>query len=146
MRLKPIFLAVLGVIALSLPSCGRKAPPFLPEKTMELRVDRLEAHIEEGLIVLRGKVIPYREREMGDIVAARVYHVLYFPDDKPCEGCPIRFGDYRDFREVVISKDAFYLKFPGTEKAGIHYFAVCLVGQNRGVGPISDNAILSIDN
>jgi len=146
LRRRYIFIAVLGIIALSLLSCGRKAPPFLPERTMALRVDHLDARLEAGAVVLRGNIVPYKEKENAHIIGARLYHIRYSFDDRPCEGCPIKFAGYRDIKGDRISKDAFYLEVPGTRKAGIHYFSVCLLGQNKAVGPISERVTLSIND
>ena len=142
-----ILIVAFGVFLLTLAACGKKAPPFLPERVMVLRVDRLNAGWEKGAVVLRGSVVDPqgRPQEGGNIIGCRVYHSRYSTEDAPCEGCPIEYGGFKVIKGGVITKEGFHCPVPGIEEEGIHFFEVRLIGRDAGVGAPSNRAKLRID-
>ena len=83
-----ILLVTLAAISMALFTCGKKGPPFLPERTMPLRVGHLEAGRENGTVILRGNIIGPQGISLKNenIIGCRVYHVWYSLTDAPCEG------------------------------------------------------------
>jgi len=142
-----ILLVTLGVILLALVTCGKKAPPFLPERVMPLRVAKLKAGWEKGAVVLRGSVVgpQGRSREGGDVIGCRVYHARYPKKDAPCEECPIEYGGFKVIKGEVITEKEFYCPVPGIDTKGIHFFEVRLIGTDGAVGAPSTRAKLTID-
>ena len=143
-----ILIVAFGVFLLTLSACGKKAPPFLPERVMVLRVDRLNAGWEKGGVVLRGSVVGPQGRTQGggEIIGCRVYHSRYSIEDAPCEGCPIEYEGFKVIKGGVITKEGFYCPVPGIEKEGFHFFEVRLIDRNGAIGPASNRAKLRIDD
>jgi len=145
---KGILLVTLGVSLLALISCGKKAPPFLPEKIMPLKVARLEAASEKGAVVLRGSIVDPegKSRKGDDVAGCRVYHARYPVNDPPCEGCPITYGGFKVIKGEVTKEKEFYCPVPGIETKGIHFFEVRLIGRNGAIGTASNRVKLRIDD
>ena len=142
-----ILLVTLAAISMALFTCGKKAPPFLPERTMPLRVGHLEAGRESGTVILRGSIIGPQgiSFKNKDIIGCRVYHVWYSLTDAPCEGCPINYRGFKEIKGEVTQKGKFYCPFPGIEKKGFHFFEVQLIGKNGALGARSNRTKLRID-
>ena len=143
----PVFLsaAFAAVFMVFLPACGKKGPPFLPERKFTIKVDRLTGKWDNGKISLEGYV-KGDDKRRSDITGCRVYHAWYTKDNPPCEGCPIEMRDFKEIKEKVVSGDRFKCEVIDVDKKGIWFFQVRLVGRNGAVGPPSERVKVVIDN
>jgi predicted small lipoprotein YifL len=128
-------------------ACGKKGPPFLPDKEFPFRVAPLKAECENGVIHLKGTVVDSQGRvmDMSDIKGCRIYHACYALDNPPCEGCPIDYGKFKEITAEVTTEGKFSCRAPGKKGKGIHFFKIRLIGQKGEIGPFSDRAKLEID-
>jgi hypothetical protein len=136
------FLAVVGVLLL-VPSCGKKAPPFLPQKHFDARVLSLNAENQEGYVLLKGNV-PDAQRDAGNLRGCRVYFAQYSPDDSPCEGCPIEYQGYHSFGPEVVKDGKFSCKIGEITPGQIYFFRVNLVGPEEVLGPPSNDVRVEV--
>ena len=144
-RLPVFFLAALAaVVMVLLPACGKKGPPFLPEKKLVIKVDRLTGKWENGKVRLEG-YIGGDDKRRSDVTGCRIYHTWYPMDNPPCEGCPIEMADFRDIKEMEISGDLFTCEIPGVKKKGVWFFELRLIGRNGALGPPSERVKVTID-
>ena len=143
----PVFLlaALAAVFMVLLPACGKKGPPFLPEKKLVTKVDRLTGKWENGKVRLEG-YIEGDDKRRSDVTGCRIYRVWYPVDNPPCEGCPIDMADFRDIKEMEISGDRFTCEIPEVKKKGIWFFEVRLIGRNGALGPPSERVKVTIDD
>jgi predicted small lipoprotein YifL len=141
---KKIFL-VLVAAAVTLTvvgSCGKKGPPFIPEKQPPHRVKELKGEWVDGDVLLSGKV--GEENGQGQEVAGcKVYHAWYPLEGAPCEGCPIDFKELQTIEGEVVKGRRFKCMVSQVRKKGIHYFRVALMGADGEVGPSSNTAKVS---
>lgn len=147
MRYRPALLLVtLGLILLSSAPCGKKGPPFLPQRVMPLRVTELKAEREKGGVFLRGRVVgpKGKSRETAEVEGCQVYHARYSISGAPCEGCPIEYGDPKVIKGELITGEGFQCQVPGIERGGIHFFQVLLIGRDGAVSAPSERAKLII--
>ena len=142
----PVFLlpALAAVFMVLLPACGKKGPPFLPEKKLVTKVDRLTGKWENGKVRLEG-YIAGDDKRRSDVTGCRVYHVWYPMDNPPCEGCPIDMADFKEIKGMEISDDRFTCEIPGVKKKGIWFFEVRLIGSHGAIGPPSERVKVMID-
>lgn len=143
-----IFFAVSALIVLSSYGCGKKAPPFLPEKEFPFTVMELNVEIESEYIALKGRIASTKDRRINkeEVKGCRIYHAWYAPDACPCESCPISYSVYRDIEGQVVDKGSFFCRISMDAEKGIHFFKVSLIGQNRAIGPTSNQAKLAISD
>ena len=142
----PVFLlaALAAVFMVLLPACGKKGPPFLPEKKLVTKVDRLTGKWKNGKVRLEG-YIAGDDKKRSDVTGCRVYHAWYPMDNPPCEGCPIEMADFIDIKEMEISGDRFTCEIPGVKKKGIWFFEGRLIGSHGAIGPPSERVKVMID-
>lgn len=140
--------AAVALIILSAFGCGRKSPPFLPEKDFPYTVMQLQVERETGNIALKGTVssINGRGTDRAEIKGCRIYHAWYAPYDSPCEGCPVNYSVYQDVEGEFITEGGFYCRIPMEAKKGIHFFKVSLISRNSAVGPPSNQARFAVDD
>jgi hypothetical protein len=136
------FLVVLGVLLL-VPSCGKKAPPFLPQKSFDATVSSLNAEGREGYILLKGSVSGAPGAD-ANLTGCRVYFAQYSPDDSPCEGCPIEYQGYHPFGPEVAKGGKFFCKIDGVTPGRVYFFRVNLVGPKDVLGPPSDDVRVEV--
>ncbi|MCP4664942.1 MAG: hypothetical protein GY849_01145 [Deltaproteobacteria bacterium] len=143
-----LFLIVLGVILFSQLSCGRKAPPFVPEERVHLRVTQLKGEWKKGDVVLKGRVaVPQGgEKEISQITGCRVYHARYSAGNPPCETCPLTYKAYTEIKGEVIKEGRFLCRLRKEKNKGLHFFEVRLIGKRGEPGPSSNRVKLTIDN
>ncbi len=141
-----ILFVSLGLLLMVGVTCGKKAPPFLPERVMPLKVTQLKAGWKKGTIVLSGIIAGPQGSPRGDrdVTGCRVYHARYTKDNAPCEECPVHYEGFKLIKGEVIKTEGFYCPVPGIEKKGIHFFEVRLVGSDGAVGAPSNRARLVI--
>lgn len=142
LRKGALTLSLFVAIFAAIPSCGKKAPPFLtPKEPLSARVVDLKGEWEGDDIVLRGVI-----REEGAnakskaIIGLRVYYAEYPLTSPPCEGCPLGFDAYEDFGKEVLADGGVDFTVKGKEKDRIYYFKVHLLGDKGLVGPPSNIA------
>ena len=142
----PLFLLVAfaAFFMVLFSGCGKKGPPFLPEKKLTVRVDRLTGKWEDGQVRLKG-YIKGDDKKGSDIASCRIYHAWYPADNPPCEGCPIEMTGFNKTMEMEVSGDQFTCDIPGVEKKGIWFFEVRLIGSNGAAGPPSERIKLNIE-
>jgi predicted small lipoprotein YifL len=140
-----VLILILAVVFITA-GCGRKKPPFLPKKNIPIRVENLEAVWEDGFFHLRGTAVypEGRKEKMPAVSGCRVYYAFYAQNSPPCEGCPIDFALLREVEGAVVTEKAFSCDVPMKKKKGIYFFKVCLTGQNKEKGPLSDRAKVTI--
>ena len=140
MRKTPLM--VLGLLLAGLmitTSCGKKGPPFIPERTFDLTVTNLQGEGGEGYFLLTGD-IPGFDHAKGDgrsITGCRVYYADYPVDRPPCADCPIEYQGYHRFGPEVITAEGFTCRIPGKTEGRIHFFRVYLTGPDGAMGPPS---------
>lgn len=134
------------MVFLSLAACGKKAPPFLTERSMALRVDRLSAAIEDVTFVLKGKVVsPGDQKEkLSDVVGCRVYYAWYDPKDPLCDGCPVEYQGFEEIKGAVFAEGRFHCRLSRQKRRGTWFFEVRLIGPKDTVGPPSSRAKLIV--
>ena len=148
MRLdRALLFVVLAAMFLALTACGKKGPPFLPERKIFSRVEQLQAELENGVVELKGHIAPpqARKKDTSDITGCRIYHTWYALDNPPCEDCPIEFPDHQDITGEVNTGAGFSCQVPVKKRKGIHFFEVRLLGRRGAIGPLSDRAKLIVD-
>jgi len=128
-------------------ACGKKEPPFLPQKAFSVSVVDLKGEWGEGYIFLSGKINdPVEPKEAMTVVkGCRVYYGQYPLDNPPCAGCPIKYHGYHGFGPEVITEKGFFCKVPGKRKEHIYYFEVKLVGPDGNLGPSSNRVKVSVE-
>ncbi len=142
----PVFLlaALAAVFMMLLPGCGKKGPPFLPEKKLVTKVDRLTGKWENGKVRLEG-YIEGDDKRKSDVTGCRIYRVWYPVDNPPCEGCPIEMSGFKEIKEKVGSDGRFNCEVLDVEKKGIWFFEVRLIGSHGAIGPPSERVKVMID-
>jgi len=137
--LKLVMFLLVGGVLLGGLSCGKKGPPFLPQKTFNLSVVDLRGKCERDAVFLEGKIMDLSraEKKAAMVKGARVYYVTYPLSDKPCEGCPLLFRAYREFGEEVASGENFLCRFPIHSRPKVYFFKVQLIGPEGTLGPRS---------
>ncbi len=138
-----ILLSILFVIT----GCGKKGPPFLPEKVISLRVDRLSADWKNGTFQFLGGIAgPQDEIDASSsIKGCRIFYAFYPADNPPCEDCPIDYTVFKEIEDTLINESQFLCNVSGEKKKGIYFFKVRLIGQEGEIGPDSDRAKLVIE-
>lgn len=134
-----ILLLIFGVLSVG-PSCGTKAPPFIPKEEFTARVEDLRGEAVNGEVLLKGNTpgLGGLKRAKGVVRGARVYYGRYPLENPPCDGCPIAYQGFHPFGPEVISEQGFSCKVPVRSKGEIYYFKVHLVGKSGGIGPPSN--------
>ena len=127
---------VLALVILTCVGCGKKAPPFLPEKAPVQQVEGLQGKLEDGGVLLTGR-IPEGEEGSPPISGCVVYHAQYPTDAPPCETCPVRWERLKPIQEAVVFQERFQCKVLGINTPGIHFIRVRLLGQGGTEGPPS---------
>ena len=145
-----VFLLLFALVFITIPSCGQKKPPFIPKKEITLRVNALTNIWRNGEVILRGRFVnlkgqPVSKKDISDITGCKVYYTHYPIEDPPCEGCPLKFNNFREIKGNVVIKGNFYVKFPGIKQRGIYFFKVCLIDRNKAVGPPSNRTKLVLE-
>jgi len=118
------------------PACGKKGPPFLPEKTMEATVERLTGTWADGKIRLEGTIAGGSGGQ--DITGCTIYQAWYPADELPCEGCPVPLTKHAGDVDLSVSEDRFQCAFPVAENHGAWFIEVRLTGRNGAVGSPSE--------
>jgi hypothetical protein len=133
---------ISGLILFHLVSCGKKAPPSLPERGFPLAVRALTGEWENDFVRLEGNVASRNEEEVkaSDVVGCRIYHAGYDLENSPCEGCPIDFQMFEEIKGTVVEAGKFQCRVSGIEKKGIHFFKVRLLARKGVLGPSSNVA------
>ncbi len=139
-RLFALLLSLGVLVLVSMGACGKKAPPFLPQKAFLTKVIGLQGEWVQGEIQLTGDVYqPEGEnRDFPRINGCRVYYTSFSSENPPCEGCPIQYRDYYEYGEEVITSKGFHCKIPAADKDLIYLLKVHLTGPNNTLGPASD--------
>jgi len=138
-----LFLSLSAVLMALFPACGKKGPPFLPEKKLAAKVDGLTGKWVDGRIRLEGTI---EGADKGSVIAGcTIYHAWYPEDHPPCEGCPIEMMAFTATVETAVSGDRFTCDIPVAEKKGIWFLEVRLTGSQGAVGPPSQRIKVIID-
>jgi len=137
-----ILFVFLGIFLVSM-GCGKKDPPFLPQKEFPLEVVDLKADWINSYIFLNGKIkgpdgLIGTKKAKDLIKGSRVYYAQYTLKDPPCAGCPVEYHGHHGFGPEVITEEGFFCKVPGKRRGQIYFFRVHLIGQGETVGPPSD--------
>jgi hypothetical protein len=138
------WMAMLGLSA-----CGKKAAPALPGKELPFRIEELSATLEDGWVVLKGRLVKpagkNAEISEAEITGWRVYHAHYPIENGPCEGCPLDFSRVYE-KDGKVGEDGRFSTRVALEPPvdGIHFFQVRLTGRGWAVGSLSNQAKLVI--
>ncbi len=136
-------LLILAVFTASIPACGKKGPPFLPEKRSEVKVGQLTGKWVDGRISLEGTI---EGTDKGsDVTGCRIYRAWYPEGHSPCEGCLIEMAEFTDKVETTVSGDRFACVVPVAENEGIWFLEVCLIDSRGAVGPPSERVKVTMD-
>ncbi len=136
-------LLVATLLLLTLPSCGKKGDPFLPQKGFDARVTDLEGDARESLIVLKGNIL-YPANGKDPVRGCRVFYAQYPSESPPCEGCPIEYQGYHPFGPEVIQGKRLLCSIPGIARNEIYFFKAVLVGPGEVQGPPSNVARVAV--
>ena len=118
-----------------MPACGKKGPPFLPEKQLDAGVDALTGTWRDGEIRLEG-TIQGADKD-HPITGCVLYHAWYPEDESPCEGCPIEMSPFSGPVDTTISGDRWICTIPVSRTDGTWFWEVRLTGDGGAVGPPS---------
>jgi hypothetical protein len=141
-------LIISGVVFLTLLACGKKGPPFLPERDTPFRVKHLTGEWRDGIVHLKGQVVPRHDEDGNnpDASGCIVYHARYDLENPPCEGCPIEYGTLEEIKTDVLKADRFHCQFRQIKSNGIHFFKVRLIGPKEMPGPSSNGVRILIND
>lgn len=133
------FICFLGILSVTL-SCGKKGPPFLPERDFAGGVRDLKGERVDGYILLNGIIYGLKEPIIAKdlIKGCRVFYAQYPPEGEPCPTCPIEYQGYHIFGAEVISGNRFLCKVPARMRRQVYFFTVKLIGPEGAMGPPSD--------
>jgi hypothetical protein len=126
-----------------MPCCGKKGPPFLPEKTFDGRVMNLEGQWQAGSVFLEGQVVGTKDK--GSVKGARVDYARYPLDEPPCEGCPIEYRGSLRFGPEVVRGNRLNCEVSVDAKDDRYYFKVHLLGPDNTVGPPSNTVRMKVE-
>ena len=141
-----VFLSI-PVIFLIIAACGKKAPPFLPQNTLNTCVNHLSGKWDEGEILLKGAILPSLEsgETAGLIKGARVYYAQYTHENAPCAECPVLFHGYDIFDQEVLVDGDFLCHMPGNDQDKVYFFKVHLIGTEGTMGPPSNTVRVVVE-
>jgi predicted small lipoprotein YifL len=139
-----VTLVVIAALLLSLPYCGKKGRPFLPQENFDAKVADLKADQEESSVLLRGNLL-FPENAANRVTGSRVYFAQYPSESPPCEGCPIEYQGYRSFGPEVIQDKRFFCRIPDISRNQVYFFKVALVGPGGVQGPSSDFVRVTVE-
>jgi len=139
-----LFLFLSAVLVAIFPACGKKGPPFLPEKAMTAKADRLTAKWVDGEIRLEGSI--EGDDQQSDITGCTIYHAWYDSDHAPCDGCPVEMSVFTGTTDTTIFGDRFSCVIPSVKTEGIWFFEVRLTNSRGAVGPPSERVHLKIED
>lgn len=127
-------------ILLGMAACGKKAPPFLPQKDVPVRVSDLKGEWSDGNIVLKGTIsgLKNTKKAKDQVKGSRVYYGQYPLGSPPCDDCPIEYQGYQTFGSEVISEERFRCKLPVKAGGQIYFIEVHLIGPKGTLGPPSN--------
>lgn len=131
----PVLVLVIVGIGL-VPACGKKGPPFLPDKRTGLRAERLTGSMANGEIRLEGIVAGAGGQ--AEAVGCRISHAWYPEDRLPCEGCPIPMTEIKGDVDFRPSGARFACSLPVAETRGVWFIEVRLIDKSGAVGPASE--------
>jgi len=139
-------LLVMGIL-MGIAACGKKGPPFLPQKEFFVKVEDLEGEPVNGHIVLKGNISGHKgPAKITDAVkGSRVYYRQYPLESPPCDGCPIKYQSYHGFGSEVITEEGFRCKVPDTIKGQIYFLEVRLMGPGKTLGPPSNRVKVVVE-
>lgn len=137
-----LFFFVLVFVMLT--ACGKKGPPFLPQKQTPFRIQELTAEWKNGTVFFRGRVALFGEEKSAHIKGCRIHHARYPLEKPPCDGCPIDYKGYRETEDMVLRGEDFFCELRMNKKRGVHFFEVRLIGESGDVGPPSNRIKLRI--
>ncbi|MEW6669945.1 MAG: hypothetical protein AB1512_32445 [Thermodesulfobacteriota bacterium] len=135
-------LVVLALLVMA-GGCGKKGPPFLPEKSFHVQVSGLKAEWDGNYFLLSGR-LSQPERARGNVSGSRVYFGRYPLADPPCETCPVEFHGYHGFGLEVIQGDEFFCRVPGKMKGHVYFFKVHLISMEGTLGPASNQVRIAV--
>ena len=137
----------IPLIFLVISACGKKAPPFLSERSFSIGVSHLTGEWDKGEILLKGPVLPSLEsRGTANLVkGARVYYAQYSPEEAPCAECPVAFHEYEVFDQEVIIGGDFLCLMPDNEQGKVYFFRVHLIGAEGTMGPPSNTVRIAVE-
>ena len=141
-----LFLVILGLVLPVVLACGKKGPPFLPERVIPYRVQELTAELKNGTVFLRGRVagLEAQEKDRSRITGCRIYHAWYAMEKSPCDECPVDYSDVLEIEDEVVRGEDFSCEAAVKKKKGVHFFEVRLTGKDEAVGPPSNRTKLII--
>jgi hypothetical protein len=144
-RALPIILLITSLF-LILTACGKKAPPFLPQKTFGVKVVNLQAEYQDGTLILKGQLQGLNgvENIQSQVSGCRVYYAQYPLGKPPCPGCPIEFHDYQKFGPEIINDEGFLCKMPDIQTGQIYFLKVLLSGPDGSMGPVSERISIEV--
>ncbi len=145
-KIKIVVIILLSIL-FAITGCGKKGPPFLPEKDISLRVARLSADWKDGTFHLQGGIAGSQDEmdASSNIKGCIIFYAFYPADSPPCEGCPIDYTVLKEIEDTVINEGQFLCNVPRERKKGIYFFKVRLIGREGETGPYSDSAKLVIE-
>ena len=135
-------LGILLLVALLVtPACGKKSPPYLPQKPFTATVMDLKGERSGDDIVLEGKIGGIvGPAEVKTFTGARVYIAQFPLNNPPCDECPIEYHDRYDLGSEVFSGEKFLYRVPQRAKGKIYYFRVNIIGP-EGVPGLPSNQV-----
>jgi hypothetical protein len=138
-RALSILALFLGILTLG-SGCGKKADPFIPEKSFAPRVEALGGQWEGESIILKGKIIYPEGREGPEdtIQGLRLFYASFPINESPCPGCPVQYEGMWNFGPEIIVGDSFVCRVNPDEMDRLYVIKVHLIGPEGILGPASD--------
>ena len=140
-----IILFLMMGILLAMPSCGKKGPPFIPQKEFPVSVTDLRAERDNGYILLKGNIKSPEGFKKDLVKGCNVFYGKYPLEKPPCESCPIEYQGLHEFGKEVVTGDGFFCRVPAKMKGQIYFFKVHLIGPEKAVGPTSNRVRIVVE-
>jgi len=135
-----LFFLLTAILASLMCACGKKGPPFLPEKGHEARVENLTGKRVDRQIRLEGTI---EGRARDAVISGCTVDQAWYPEDAaPCEGCPVKMRPLEDAFDIAVSGDRFICVIPVSENSGVWFFQVRLIDNRGAVGPRSERVVV----
>jgi hypothetical protein len=136
---------ILALVCAALPvSCGKKAPPRLPDRDVAAGVRNLTATLEGGDIVLRWTAMADKDAQ-----GAGGYFVYRSADpvtEDVCDGCPVLFRRVAEVPMAAPAQEGRRMTYREAPMPGTRYrFKVVPYDEQKRIGPDSNIVGITTD-
>lgn len=136
--------SILITLALSLPGCGRKAPPVPPSRTQPPAVNDLSANIDGDTLKLTWSIPKEKGKIASGLSGFIVYRSKMPHSESDCKNCPVLFEHVSDIPIEVkgsgsLKKDP--MTYHETLEKGYKYIYKIIGYHTKGVTGSDSNHV-----